>query len=89
MKILFWLAVKRLFHSFHLSLTNYFHGNNLVVMDFCIGNVLYNLVDSLMNGQTVDCFFGSSFKYIACWEDKDLYTCMVLLYQIIQAFKGG
>ena len=58
-------------------------------MAYCVGNVLYKLVDSLMNGQTVDSFFGSSFKYIACWEDKDLYTCMVLLYQVIQAFKGG
>ena len=55
-------------------------------MAFCVGNVLYNLVDSLMNGLAFDCFFGSSFKYIACWEDKDLYTCMVLLYQVIQAF---
>ena len=65
---------------------NYFHGNKLMVMACCVGNVLYNLVDSLMNGLAVDCFFGSSFKYIACWEDKDLYTCMVLLYQVIQAF---
>ena len=55
-------------------------------MACCVGNVLYNLVDSLMNGLAVDCFFGSFFKYIACWEDKDLYTCMVLLYQVIQAF---
>ena len=68
---------------------NYFHGNKLMVMACCVGNVLYNLVDSLMNGLAVDCFFGSFFKYIACWEDKDLYTCMVLLYQIIQTFKGG
>ena len=65
---------------------NYFHENKLMVMAFCVGNVLYNLVDSLMNGLAFDCFFGSSFKYIACWEDKDLYTCMVLLYQVIQAF---
>ena len=68
---------------------NYFRENNLMVMACYVGNVLCNLVDSLMNGLAVDCFFGSSFKYIACWEDKDLYTCMVLLYQIIQAFKGG
>ena len=47
-------------------------------MACCVGNVLYNLVGFLMNGVAVDCFFGSSFKYIACWEDKDLYTCMVL-----------
>ena len=60
-----------------------------MVMAFCVGNVLYNLVDSLMNGLAVDCFPGSSFKCITCWEDKDLYTCMVLLYQIMQAFKGG
>ena len=52
-------------------------------MAFCVGNVLYNLVGFLMNGLAVDCFFGSSFKYIACWEDKDLYTCMVLLCQVI------
>mgnify|MGYP000171162173 FL=1 len=52
-------------------------------MACCVGNVLYNLVDSLMNGLAVDCFFGSSFKNIACWEDKDLYTCMVLLCQVI------
>ena len=45
-----------------------------MVMACCVGNVLYNLVDSLMNGLAVDCFFGSSFKRIACWEDKDLYT---------------
>ena len=51
---------------------NYFHGNKLMVMACCVSNVLYNLVDSLMNGLAVDCFFGSSFKYIACWEDKDL-----------------
>ena len=68
---------------------NYFRENNLMVMACYVGNVLCNLVDSLMNGLAVDCFFGSSFKYIACWEDKDLYTCMVLLYQIIQALKGG
>ena len=68
---------------------NYFRENNLMVMACYVGNVLCNLVDSLMNGLAVDCFFGSSFKYIACWEDKDLYTCMVLLYQIMQAFKGG
>ena len=68
---------------------NYFHGNKLMVMACCVGNVLYNLVAFLANGLAVDCFSGSSFKYIACWEDKDLYTCMVLLYQIIQAFKGG
>ena len=60
-----------------------------MVMACCVGNVLYKLVDSLMNGLAVDCFFGSSFKRIAGWEDKDLDTCMVLLYQIIQAFKGG
>jgi len=58
-------------------------------MACCVGNVLYNLVDSLMNGLAFDFFFGSSFKHIACWEDKDLYICMVLLYQVIQAFKGG
>ena len=68
---------------------NYFLENNLMVMACYVGNVLYNLVDSLMNGLALDCFSGSSFKYIACWEDKDLYTCIVLLYQIIQAFKGG
>ena len=45
-----------------------------MVMACCVGNVLYKLVDSLMNGLAVDCFSGSSFKYIACWEDKDLYT---------------
>ena len=44
-------------------------------MACCVGNVLYNLVAFLANGLAVDCFFGSSFKYIACWEDKDLYTC--------------
>ena len=55
-------------------------------MACCVGNVLYNLVDPLMNGLAVDCFFGSSFKCITYWEDKDLYTCIVLLYQIIQAF---
>ena len=65
---------------------NYFLENKLMVMACCVGNVLYNLVDFLANGLAVDCFFGSSFKYIACWEDKDLYTCMVLLCQIIQAF---
>ena len=67
---------------------NYFFENNMMVMACCVGNVPYKLVDSLMNGKTVDSFFDSSFKYIACWEGKDLYTCMVLLYQIIQAFKG-
>ena len=51
-----------------------------------VGNVLYNLVDSLMNGLAFDCFPGSSFKCITYWEDKDLYTYMVLLCQIIQAF---
>ena len=65
---------------------NYFLENNLMVMACYVGNVLYNLVDSLMNGLAFDCFSGSSFKYITCWEDKDLYTCMVLLCQIIQAF---
>ena len=65
---------------------NYFHGNKLMVMACCVGNVLYNLVDSLMNGLALDCFSGSSFKYITYWEDKALYTCMVLLYQVIQAF---
>ena len=43
-------------------------------MACCVGNVLYNLVAFLANGLAVDCFSGSSFKYIACWEDKDLYT---------------
>jgi len=86
LKISFWLAVKRLSSSIHLYQMNYFHGNKLMVMAFCVGNVLYNLVDSLMNGLAVDCFPGSSFKCITCWEDKDLYTCMVLLYQVIQAF---
>ena len=43
-----------------------------MVMACCVGNVLYNLVDSLMNGLAFDFFFGSSFKHIACWEDKDL-----------------
>ena len=51
---------------------NYFLEKNMRVMACCVGNVLYKLVDYLMNGQTVDCFFGSSFKYIAYWEDKDL-----------------
>jgi len=58
-------------------------------MACCVGNVLYNLVDFLANGLAVDCFFGSSFKCITYWEDQDLYICKVLLYQIIQAFKGG
>ena len=58
-------------------------------MACCVGNVLYILVDSLINRLAVDCFSSSSFKYIACWEDKDLYTCVVLLYQVMQAFKGG
>ena len=43
-----------------------------MVMACCVGNVLYNLVAFLANGLAVECFFGSSFKYIACWEDKDL-----------------
>ena len=55
-------------------------------MACCVGNVLYNLVAFLANGVAFDCFSGSSFKYIACCEDKGLYACMVLLYQIIQAF---
>ena len=29
---------------------NYFLENNMRVMAYCGGNVLYNLVDSLMNG---------------------------------------
>ena len=57
-----------------------------MVMACYVGNVLYNLVDSLMNGLAFDCFPGSSFKCITYWEDKDLYTYMVLLCQIIQAF---
>lgn len=40
-------------------------------------------------GRLLIAFSVLPFKYIACWEDKDLYTCMVLLYQIIQVFKGG
>ena len=35
---------------------NYFLENNMRVMACYVGNVLYNLVDSLMNGLAVDCF---------------------------------
>ena len=38
-----------------------------------VGNVLYNLVDSLMNGLAFDCFPGSSFKCIRIGRIK-IYT---------------
>ena len=51
-----------------------------MVIACCVGNVLYNLVAFLANGLAVDCFFGSSFKYIACWEDKVSDKCKLVMF---------